>query len=182
MDTVRAPAYLDIGEDVLASTADLGDKKTLVEGLRAMSIKRHARTSITTKARWVGYQKDKLESLIEDMSKFLSDLYHILSEDSADMTPICDDEASQLLDNEALHQASIAMLEDVATKLDGKLADSIARRKAKVSAIARCNSLHSMLTTWIADIIIRSPSHQQRPAQQTCEHRKHFAWRSNQQF
>jgi len=179
-DDAKVMQDIDMEEDVAASTADLGDKKTLVEGIRAMSIKRHARTSVTTKAKWVIYQKDKLESLIEDLSKFLNDLDHVLPAGSAALMPICDDEASQLLDNEALHQAAIAMLEDVAAKLDEKLAGAIARHKARVSAGARQNSLHNMLTTCKADIL-RSPDHQQQqPGQQEYQHWQHSAWRPNQ--
>ena len=99
---VKTVQDIDIGEDIAASTADLGDKKTLVEGIRAMSIKRHPRTSVTSKAKWVIYQKDKLESLIEDLSKFLNDLDHVLPAETTILTPICDDEASQLLGSEQL--------------------------------------------------------------------------------
>lgn len=125
---------IDIGEDVPASTADLGDKKTLVEGLRNMSIKRHPHTSVMTKAKWVIYQKDSLSSLIDDLSTLVDQLVDVLPADADVLTRICDDETSQLLDNERLHLTSVAMLEEVAAKLDGKLADAIARYKAKVSA------------------------------------------------
>ena len=112
-----------------------------------MSIKRHARTSITTKAKWVIYQKEKPESLIEELSELLNNLDRVQPADVTVLTPICDDEASKLLENERLRQASVAMLENVAGKLDGRLADSIARRKAKLSASARRNSPRNILTS-----------------------------------
>jgi hypothetical protein len=145
-DAVKAVQDIDIGEDIAASTADAGDKKALVKGIRAMSIKRHPRTSVTSKAKWVIYQKDKLEVLIENLSKALNDLDHVLPAESRILTPICDDEASQLLGDERLHQTSVAMLEDVAAELDGKLADAIARHKTRVRTSAHRNSTHEKLT------------------------------------
>lgn len=131
-DAVKAVQDIEIVEDVTASTADLGDK-TLVEGLRNISIKRHPRTSVMTKAKWVIYQKDSLSSLINDLSTLVDQLVDVSAADADILTRICDGETSQLFDDERLHQASVAMLEDVAVKLDGKLADAIARHKARVS-------------------------------------------------
>lgn len=139
-DAVKVVEGLDIGEDVAASTADLGDKKTLVERMHAMSIKRHPRTSVMTKAKWVIYQKDKLSSLVEELSTSVDQLAEVLPADTETSTQMCDDEASQLLDNEGIQQASVFMLEDVTAKLDGKLADAIARHKSKVSTSSRRSS------------------------------------------
>ena len=135
-DAVRVIEDLEIGDDIAsASLADLGDKKSLVHGLREMSIKRRPRKSVTTKAKWVIYQKDKLSSLIDDLSNLLNDLDHALPTDTAVLTPLCNNEASQLLTSEQLDQAAVTLLEDVATKLDEKLAEAIARQKAQVVTI-----------------------------------------------
>ena len=91
------------------------------------------------------HQKEKLGSLIEELSELLNDLDRVQPADVTVLTPICDDEASKLLENERLRQASVAMLEDAPGKLDGRLADAIARHKAKVSASARRNSPRSVL-------------------------------------
>lgn len=139
-DAVKVVEGLDIGEDVAASTADLGDKKTLIERMHAMSIKRHPRPSITTKAKWVIYQKDKLSGLVEELSASVDQLAKVLPADADTLTRICDDEASHLLDNRGIQQASVSMLEDVTAKLDGKLADAIARHKSKVSTSYRRSS------------------------------------------
>lgn len=135
-DAVKVVQDLDVGDDIaFASLADLGDKKSLVQGLRNMSIKRRAHTSVTTKAKWVIYQKEKLSSLIDDLSKLLNDLDHALPTGAAVLTPLCNSGASQLLTSEQLDQAAVTLLEDVATKLDEKLAEAIARQKAQVGTI-----------------------------------------------
>lgn len=165
-DAAKVVQGIDMGEDVAASTADLGDKKTLIERMRAMSIKRHPRTSAMSKAKWVVYQKDELSSLTKDLSNSLNDLDHVLPTGSASLTPICDEEVSQIFSNERPHQASIKMLEDVATELDENLADAIARHQTNVSASARQNSSHNMLTICMTDIL-QSPDHIQH--QQWCQ-------------
>lgn len=51
-DAVKVVQDLEIGDDIaFTSLVDLGDKKSLVQGLRDMSIKRRPRTSVTTKAK-----------------------------------------------------------------------------------------------------------------------------------
>lgn len=180
-DATKFLQDIDIGEDVVASATDLGDKKTLVERMRNLSIKRRPRTSAVAKAKWVIYRKDELSSLIRDLSNCLNDLDHVLPAGSASLTPICDEEVGQLFSNEGLHQASAKMLEDVAAEFDGKLADAIARHKTNVSTNARQNSSHSMLIICIADIF-RSPNHLQHQqwCQQRRQFRRHSAWRPNQ--
>lgn len=134
---VKVVEDLDIEEDATASTADWGDTKSLIVGMRDLSFKRHPRTSVKSKAKWVIYQKDKLETLIENLSKLINDLHHVLPVDAAILTRACENETDQLLGSERLHQASVAMLEEVAAVLDERLCDAIARHKAKVSASAR---------------------------------------------
>ena len=144
-NAVKVVQDQDTGDAV--SAAELSEKSTLVRKFHNMSIKRHARTRVATKAKWVIYQKEKPESLIEELSELLNNLDRVQPADVTVLTPICDDEASKLLENERLRQASVAMLENVAGKLDGRLADSIARRKAKLSASARRNSPRNILTS-----------------------------------
>jgi hypothetical protein len=81
------------------------DKKTLVQGMRDMSIERHGRVSVTTKAKWVIYQKDKLSGLVEELSKLLVNLEGVLLVDDATLAPICDNEASHLLSGDQLDLA-----------------------------------------------------------------------------
>ena len=135
-DAVKVVQDLEIGDDIaFASLADLGDKKSLVQGLREMSIKRRPRKSVTTMAKWAIYQEDKLSSLIDDVSKLQNDLDHVLPTDTAVLTPLCNSEAIQLLTSEQLDQAAVILLEDVAMKLDEKLAEAIATQKAQVGTI-----------------------------------------------
>lgn len=182
-DAAKFLQDIDIGEDVVATAVDLGDRKTLVERMRSLSMKRRPRTSAVAKAKWVVYQKDELSSLIGDLSNSLNDLDHVLPAGSASLTPICDEEVSQVFSNEGLHQASVKMLEDVAAELDGRLADAIARHKTNVSASARLDSSHNMLTICMADVFWSSNhlEHQQR-CQQRRQFWRHPAWRPNQHF
>ena len=110
--------------------------RTLIRCMRTLNIKRRSHVSITDKAKWVIYQKDELSSLSQRLSELLNDLESILPSGAAVLTPICDE----------LDQAAVALLEDVAAKLDGKLADAIARRKAQVFSCAHRNIVNDMLT------------------------------------
>ena len=120
--------------------------RTLIRCMRTLNIKRRSHVSITDKAKWVIYQKDELSSLSQGLSELLNDLESILPSGAAVLTPICDDEADRLLSGDQLDQAPVALLEDVAAKLDGKLADAIARRKAQVFSCAHRNIVNDMLT------------------------------------
>jgi len=145
-DAAKVVQDVDIGEDLAATTADLGDKGALVEGLRTMSIKRHPRPSTMTKAKCVIYQKERLSDLIEDLSKSLNELDQVLPADSAGLTQICDEEAGELLDRVAISEAAVALLEDVTAKLDRQLGDAIARRRAPVSTNYHQKLLREILT------------------------------------
>jgi hypothetical protein len=74
--------------------------------MRDLSIKRHSRTTVTIKAQWVIYQKDRLSSLVEELSKLLSSLEHIMPLNALNPTPICDEEVNQLLNDNQLDQSA----------------------------------------------------------------------------
>jgi hypothetical protein len=114
---------------------------------------------------------------VEEWSELLSNLGGVLPVDDATLAPICDNEASQLLGGDHLDQAALALLQDVAVKLDERLADAFVRQKGKVSmAISLTLTQHADATTAKCH-----GSDHQLPQQQGHQHWLHPTWRSNQQ-
>jgi hypothetical protein len=66
-DAAKVVQDLAVGDDIATASLDnMSDKKSLVQGMRDILIERHGRVSVTTKAKWVIYQKDKLSGPLKN--------------------------------------------------------------------------------------------------------------------
>jgi hypothetical protein len=103
--------------------SDLNHHDNLLDRMRNISIHRHRDSAITKKAKWYLYARNEMASLIDNLDKLISGLCDLFPSDADTTSQLCDEEASQLLDQDSLDPELLTLLQKAAAQVDIKLAE-----------------------------------------------------------